>query len=78
MVLLNILSLSLYQFSTKLAWSTRDVAELGRGRGGAAITVLQHHSIHSLPQCALCHSEAKESLCVSSVENVSDRPALSQ
>lgn len=39
-VLLNILSPFLYQFSTKLAWSTRDVAELGSGRGGAAIIAL--------------------------------------
>lgn len=40
MVLLNILSSFLFQFSTKLAWSTRDIAELGRGRGGAATTAL--------------------------------------
>lgn len=46
MVLLNILSSFLFQFSTKLAWSTRDTAELGRGRGGAATTALHHHSVH--------------------------------
>lgn len=42
-VLLNILSPSLYQFSTKLAWSTRDVAarwvegEKGEEVGGAGL-----------------------------------------
>lgn len=41
-VLLNILSSFLYQFSTKLVRFTRDVAELGSGRGAAQ----QQHSMN--------------------------------
>lgn len=82
-VLLNILSPFLYQFSTKLAWSTRDVAELGSGRGGAAIIAL-HFTIIVKSVVCLMSSRGKrvQRVCpvlpVINVSKVHCGPALFQ